>query len=72
MTTIPPPDNNDGTDIIIPYVDEELGCITEEIYNSIKERLAIKPWKCPKCGLTNFGRNRNCADFRCRLEKPNV
>ena len=28
--------------------------------------LDIPNWVCPKCRLTNFGRNKYCADLKCR------
>jgi len=34
----------------------------------IRAYLNCVPWKCDKCGLTNFGRNEKCAD--CREKKP--
>lgn len=27
-------------------------------------------WICPKCILTNFGRNKHCADTRCKEPRP--
>lgn len=30
----------------------------------------VKPWICPKCVQTNYGRNRNCANWLCRLPRP--
>jgi hypothetical protein len=32
--------------------------------------LDVKPWKCPACRGTNFGRNLFCADWRCKLPRP--
>lgn len=32
--------------------------------------LDVKPWVCPRCNGTNFGRNKFCADFRCKLPRP--
>ncbi len=31
--------------------------------------LNCKSWKC-ECGLTNFGRNRNCAKWTCLKPRP--
>lgn len=36
----------------------------------VNEYLDVPHWRCPSCGLTNFGRNKKCADFKCRLERP--
>lgn len=27
-------------------------------------------WICPKCILTNFGRNKFCADKKCNFPRP--
>ena len=35
----------------------------------IKESLNVCPWKC-ECGLTNFGGNKLCADFKCKKLRP--
>lgn len=32
--------------------------------------LCVPSWKCTKCGLTNFGHNKLCAD--CRIEKEKL
>lgn len=32
--------------------------------------LNVKPWKCPQCNLTNFGRNKHCARWTCKLPRP--
>ena len=31
--------------------------------------LNVKSWKCPKCGMTNFGRNKACVP-PCRFPRP--
>ena len=33
--------------------------------------LDVKPWVC-SCGGTNFGRNKFCADFKCKLPRPST
>lgn len=43
----------------------------QEVYippdtDRIEWYLNVPPWKCKKCGLTNFGRNEKCADYTCR------
>ena len=31
--------------------------------------LNVLPWKC-ECGLTNFGRNKQCAKWNCKKPRP--
>lgn len=38
----------------------------------IKWYLNCKHWKCPDCNLTNFGRNKKCADPKCRKARPAI
>lgn len=48
----------------------------EEPYQSIKSQkwydwfFNCPNWICPKCILTNFGRNKHCADTRCKEPRP--
>lgn len=32
--------------------------------------LNVRPWLCPRCGITNFGRNQYCANFKCKIPRP--
>jgi hypothetical protein len=38
-----------------------------EIHRRTQIYLNVPPWICPKCGLTNFGRNKSCPYCRCKL-----
>lgn len=35
----------------------------------VKQFWNVRPWRCT-CGLTNFGRNKHCADYRCKKLRP--
>jgi hypothetical protein len=41
----------------------------EKEYARIREYMDVKPWKCA-CRLVNFGRNKYCADYKCRNPRP--
>ena len=49
-----------------PVLDE----VSEARIGFIKWFLDCPSWKCPSCNLTNFGRNKFCADRKCRLPRP--
>jgi predicted metal-binding protein len=53
---------------------QELGVFTKEQVEAVVTYLSIPPWKCPKCGCMNFGRNKYCPANRngdyCRTLKP--
>ncbi len=53
------------------YTEETINVLTYDKASLIilKEYLSIRPWICPSCGLTNFGHNKKCADFRCRYKR---
>jgi hypothetical protein len=51
--------------IPLPVYDKVEDVIIEEKTDDwYKEFFSLSSWKCPVCGLTNFGRNTYCA--RCR------
>lgn len=67
---IPLPKNDQGMTIELMIGEDELATFTEEHYERITQYLAMKPWICPDCQLTNHGLNKRCADFKCRRLKP--
>lgn len=62
MLIPPPTDDNYESEII------EFGW-TPELKEKVKNFFAIEKWICSSCGLTNFGYNEKCADFKCRRPK---
>lgn len=47
---------------------------TKEQVELVVSYLNVSPWKCPKCGCMNFGRNKYCPANRngecCRTVRP--
>lgn len=41
----------------------------EDGYDRIKRFLNCKDWIC-ECGLNNFGRNKYCANYKCKKDRP--
>jgi hypothetical protein len=67
MPTISPP-NQYGIESI--EVDSKSERLTDyEDDRRIQLFLNVPPWRC-ECGNTNFGRNKLCADFRCKMPRP--
>ena len=44
--------------------------LTEKDREFYRAFLTVKPWICPQCKLTNHGWNKQCADWRCKLDRP--
>jgi hypothetical protein len=57
-------------DLPEPLEESVTTLISREQYDRIIKFLDIPNWLCPICGLTNFGRNEKCADWRCNKERP--
>ena len=66
MTLIGPPVDNSYPDL--PEEPVPIKNDWDE-YRRVQLYLNCKPWKC-SCGLTNFGRNRNCAKWTCKKPRP--
>lgn len=61
-----------GMIIPIPQMDNEQSNrmnIEVDDYDWVKRFLHCPPWTC-ECGLINFGRNKKCADFSCKRDRP--
>jgi rubrerythrin len=51
-----------------PKYEEPEVSIEERTDDWYRNYLAVPPWKCPACGLTNFGRNKHCASCKERKD----
>jgi len=69
MPLITPP-NDEGYPESVREELPESGLTDYENNRRIQLFLNIQPWLCPACGLTNFGRNLKCADWRCKTPRP--
>lgn len=62
--------------MIIPIpniIDEEQGAVLLDHASQadwVFRFLNCESWTCA-CGLTNFGRNKKCADQKCNQPRPN-